>query len=206
MLRRILQMKFPQLPTTTVCLCLIAGVTASTDIQSSDSLSATNPRTLDSSRLSISTSVNHKSLSSSLSESQDAALRALGIPVVVPSYIPSGFQADEAIVNLCIANAPVGACREGSSYTIVYRNYQLNTCILIAAVAGGLGGGVDDFEFQTQTPLLGNVLILFGDGDYGGGPSLNQTPTPRELASFPVASVPEKIQSMLNCRYLLDFV
>ncbi|MBD1865302.1 MULTISPECIES: hypothetical protein [Trichocoleus] len=69
--------------------------------------------------------------------------------------MPQGFQLAEAIANSCTARAPqTSLCREGPNYTLVYRNAQ-NTCFLMRAVAGGVGGGVSEFELQTRTTLLG---------------------------------------------------
>lgn len=122
-----------------------------------------------------------------LTPEQTSSLRALDIPVVVPGYLPEAFEISEVKANLCAPDAPQrGNCREGSSYTLVYRNAQ-NTCLLVNGVSGGVGGGSSEFEFQTPTELLGEVTILFGPptGE-NQAPSAQQLTTPQaNLGSFP---------------------
>ncbi|MEP0873952.1 hypothetical protein NDA01_30055 [Trichocoleus desertorum AS-A10] len=127
--------------------------------------------------------------SAGLSEAQKTSLSELSIPVVIPAYVPGGFQLSEAIANSCTAGSPqTSLCREGPNYTLVYRNAQ-NTCFLVRAVGGGVGGGAREFEFQTRTTLLGDVSILFGEPS-----GENQHPTAEQLqvlqpnlSSFPTA-------------------
>ena len=105
-----------------------------------------------------------------LSETQKTSLSELGIPVVIPTYMPAGFQLSEVIANSCKAGSPrTSFCREGPHYTLVYRNDQ-KTCLLMKAVGGGVGGGASEFEFQTRTTLLGDVSILFGKTSGGNQP------------------------------------
>ena len=127
--------------------------------------------------------------SAGLSETQTTSLSKLGIPALIPAYVPQGFQLAEAIANSCTAGSPrTSLCREGPHYTLVYRNAQ-NTCFLVRAVGGGVGGGASEFEFQTRTTLLGEVSILFGEPS-----GENQQPTAEQLqvlqpnlSSFPTA-------------------
>ncbi len=124
-----------------------------------------------------------------LSQAQRASLKELGIPVVVPGYLPANFRVTNLIANACPPGVPqTGNCREGSSYTIVYRNDQ-NTCLLVNAIAGGVGGGASEFEFITQTALFGEVNILFGsDSGANQQPTAQQLNTPQvRLSSFPAA-------------------
>ncbi len=118
---------------------------------------------------------------------QTSSLQALDIPVVVPGYLPDAFEISEVKANLCGPDAPQrGNCREGSSYTLVYRNAQ-NTCLLVNGVSGGVGSGSSAFEFQTPTEVLGEVTILFGPptGE-NQAPSADQLTTPQtNLGSFP---------------------
>lgn len=124
-----------------------------------------------------------------LTPEQKSSLQTLDIPVVVPGYLPNAFEISEVKANLCGPDAPQrGNCREGSSYTLVYRNAQ-NTCLLVNGVSGGVGGGSSEFEFQTPTEALGEVTILFGPptGE-NQAPSADQLTTPQtSLGSFPAA-------------------
>ena len=124
-----------------------------------------------------------------LTPEQKSSLQTLDIPVVVPGYLPDAFEISEVKANLCGPDAPQwGNCREGSSYTLVYRNAQ-NTCLLVNGVSGGVGGGSSEFEFQTPTEVLGEVTILFGPptGE-NQAPSADQLTTPQtSLGSFPAA-------------------
>lgn len=107
---------------------------------------------------------------------QKASLRALEIPIVIPNYVPNRFQVAQVKANLCKSAAPQrGNCREGSNYTIVYRNPQ-NSCLIVSAIGGGVGGGAGEYEFRTQTNLLGEVSILFGKTS-----GENRTPSPDKL-------------------------
>ncbi len=128
-----------------------------------------------------------------LSEAQKTSLSELGIPVVIPAYIPDGFQVSDVIANSCAAGSPrTNACREGPNYTLVYRNDQ-NTCLLMRAVGGGIGGGAGEFEFQTRTTLLGEVTILFGKTS-----GANQPPATEQLGELQpnLYSFPASLQSL----------
>ncbi len=108
--------------------------------------------------------------------SQKAALTALDIPVVIPNYVPAQFRVTQVNTNLCKPGTPQrGACREGSSYTLVYQNPQ-KACVIVSAIAGGVGGGAAEFEWRTRSPRFGEVLILFGQPT-----GANQAPPPAKL-------------------------
>lgn len=123
---------------------------------------------------------------------QKASLRALGIPIVIPNYVPSRFQVAQVKTNLCKPGTPQrGNCREGSNYTIVYRNPQ-NACVIVSAIGGGVGGGAGEYEFRTQTNLLGDVSILFGKPS-----GENPTPSPDKLRQIQpnLSSFPTTLKS-----------
>ncbi len=135
-----------------------------------------------------------------LNEAQRNSLKALGIQVAVPTYVPPGFKVSQVIAEQCPANKPRrGLCREGPYYSIIYRD-ATNTCLLINAVSGGVGGGDDEFQFSTQTKLLGEITIGFnpmrGSGKIPTRQQLGKTPNPEqlkvpqpELSSFPAMAV-----------------
>ncbi|MCT7983774.1 hypothetical protein NG796_10740 [Laspinema sp. A4] len=119
-----------------------------------------------------------QSQSIALSPEYQAALAALNIPVAVPTYIPDGFSLSQIKINLCPSDIPQrGECREGTSYQIIYRNPD-NTCLMIEAIGGGLGGPDSEFHYTTQTALLGEVEIRFGQI-----PGDRNTPRPQQLTT-----------------------
>lgn len=142
-----------------------------------------------------------KDTPSGLSAAQSAALKALGIQIAVPTYVPRGFKVSQVIAERCPTNMPrQSLCREGPYYSLIYRD-ATNTCLLINAVGGGVGGGDDEFQFTTRTKLLGEITIGFnpirGTGRIPTRQQLGKTPKPEqlrlpqpELSSFPTMSVP----------------
>lgn len=125
-----------------------------------------------------------------LSSEQQAALKALNIPVAVPTYVPPGFIVSQIKFNFCSDSAPQsGDCRAGSSYEIIYRT-QDNTCLVLDAIGGGLGGPDSEFHYPIQTDIFGEVEIRFGEipGD-GNTPTAEQLQMPQSgLYSFPARS------------------
>jgi hypothetical protein len=131
-----------------------------------------------------------KSQSIPLSSDQQALLAALNIPVAVPTYLPNGFSVSQIKVNYCPANLSQGGeCRNGSSYELIYRNSD-QSCILVEAIGGGLGGPDSQFHYATQTNLLGEVDIRFGDNSgERRAPNREQLSVPQpNLYSFPEAA------------------
>jgi hypothetical protein len=125
-----------------------------------------------------------------LSPEYQAALGTLNIPVAVPTYIPDGFTLSQIKINLCPSDISQGGeCREGTSYQIIYRNPD-NTCLMIEAVGGGLGGPDSEFHYTTQTALLGEVDIRFGDmSTERKTPNQEQLTVPQpNLYNFPEAA------------------
>ncbi len=102
-----------------------------------------------------------------LSSAQTAALNALNLPIVVPSYLPNGFWLDQVDVDRCDAAKP---CRGGSTYRLVYRDDE-NICLVLNTNAVGAGGGSDEYQYPVPTDLFGEVLIMFGR------PVVDQPPT-----------------------------
>ncbi len=119
-----------------------------------------------------------------------AVLAALNIPVAVPTYLPNGFSLSQIQVNYCPADVSQGGdCRNGSSYQIIYRNSNRH-CILVEAIGGGLGGPDSQFHYTTQTALLGEVDIRFGDNSGERiSPTREQLTVPQpNLYTFPEAA------------------
>ena len=71
--------------------------------------------------------------------------------VIVPTYIPPGFQMDR----LTIEDSRV----HGPSYQIIYRNAN-NFCFSIKGASGEFGGGPTDSEIvEVDSPALGKVIV-----------------------------------------------
>ncbi|MGL5061569.1 MAG: hypothetical protein ACRC62_16495 [Microcoleus sp.] len=133
-----------------------------------------------------------------LNRSQLDKLKRLGIPTIVPNYLPQGFRVVDLKTTLCAPNTPQrGECREGSHYSIVYRN-ERNTCLFVNAIGGGIGGGANEFQYEINTQLLGKVTIVFGK--YSGGPN---APASEQLQrpQANLGSFPERLRSTAKSPY-----
>ena len=117
-----------------------------------------------------------------LTAAERMRLLGLGMPVLVPGQLPDGFRPVRVTATACPAGAPrVGPCREGPSYSVLYRDGG-SSCLLVWGVGGGVGGGAAAFEYTIQSPLLGEVVILFGEPSRElSGPPGNQPPQPSQL-------------------------
>jgi hypothetical protein len=104
-----------------------------------------------------------------LTPAQHQQLTATDHPIVLPNDLPADFRITDVITNVCPTGVIKPGCREGSSYTIVYRNPK-NTCLLVNAIGGGVGGGSADLEFRTRSRLLGEVIILIGNQSGNNAP------------------------------------
>lgn len=102
----------------------------------------------------------------SLTPSQQQQLKSLGIPIALPSQVPTGFQVHKVMVNPCPAGASrtaQGTCRFGPDYEIIYRNPQ-GACFSMTAVGGGIGGVNQAFGYQVEVPLFREqVMLWFGE-------------------------------------------
>lgn len=99
-----------------------------------------------------------------LTNQQKATLKALGIKIALPAYVPAGFRVDKVQVEACPSGVPrsaTGTCRFGPAYGIVYRSAN-NTCFAIEATGGGIGGPAYDYAFPVDTQLFGQVSLQFG--------------------------------------------
>ncbi|BAD78204.1 unknown protein [Synechococcus elongatus PCC 6301] len=102
----------------------------------------------------------------SLTPSQRQQLKSLGIPVVIPKAIPTGFQVKNVSVKPCPAQSSRnsrGVCRFGPDYEILYRNSQ-GACFTMVAVGGGIGGVDQTYGYEVAVPLFRErVMLWFGD-------------------------------------------
>lgn len=101
-----------------------------------------------------------------LSAEQEQSLKALGIEIAVPTYVPPSFV---------VADVQVDRGRFGPGYTILYRDPQ-RTCFVVMS-GGGLGGPTSEFVYPVRTDLLGSGTINFGKI-----PGDEKTPGPQDLA------------------------
>jgi hypothetical protein len=82
-----------------------------------------------------------------LNETQQRDRRSLGMPVLLPTYLPPGFQLAE-----------VKILQEGmKGYTILFESAN-NGCFLVEATNGGIGGGI---ELESTLPITAK---FFGEG------------------------------------------
>ena len=143
-----------------------------------------------------------ESSSSGLSDTQQASLRALGIQVAIPTYVPSGFQVAKVELKPCPPNSSRnarGVCGRAPNYTILYRN-SANNCFALNGIADGIGGGGFEFSYTVRTEILGNIIVEFGrDGSQlrSGRAKSEQVPSPEQLKlpqsnlySFPAGNGP----------------
>jgi hypothetical protein len=79
-----------------------------------------------------------------LNETQQRDLRLLGMPVLLPTYLPPGFQLAE-----------VKILQEGmKGYAILFESAN-NGCFLVEATNGGIGGGI---ELESTLPITAKLL------------------------------------------------
>jgi hypothetical protein len=100
--------------------------------------------------------------SNGLTSQQRALIDSTGIKIVVPDYIPRGFQVYDVRVKCpeCRGrNSP-----RGPGYSIIYRNNR-DTCFAIEGFMGGIGDigvGVTSFyRYKIPTQLFGNIDLVF---------------------------------------------
>jgi hypothetical protein len=98
-----------------------------------------------------------KSQVAGLTGTQQENLKSLGIKVVVPRYIPSGFRVVKVKTEPCRS----GACRAGQpGYTITYQSSK-KACFDVEGTSGGLGGpGLED-AISVKSKLFGSTQVGF---------------------------------------------
>jgi hypothetical protein len=129
-----------------------------------------------------------------LTPEQSRSLKALGIKIAVPNYVPPGFSVASIKMEPCPANAKrtaTGVCRFGPTYRILYRNTQ-RTCFAIDEVGGGLGGPDAEFVLPVEVKLLGKTTLGFGKTPGDGKPaSAKQLASPQpHIWSWPAGKSP----------------
>lgn len=117
-----------------------------------------------------------------LSAGQVAALQQAGIPVAVPTMVPSGFEP----ASLAVTPVRPGDAFAGG-YTIVYRQVEADpdtgtqTCFEVEAAMGSFGGPVPEHQIAASLPPLAQPLedmedytyqLFWSDGGDGMGPFL----------------------------------
>ncbi len=96
-----------------------------------------------------------------LSASQKKSLKALGIRIAIPQYVPQGFRVVTIKTEPCPVGASVdtnGVCRFRPSYVVLYRNAQ-NHCFAVNAIGGGIGGPDGRYNRAINTKILGRVDV-----------------------------------------------
>ena len=101
-----------------------------------------------------------------LSASQQRSLKALGIKIAIPQYVPQGFRVVSVRTEPCRAGSSVdanGVCRFGPQYTVVYGNAR-NHCFAVNATGGGLGGPSGRYTRDFNSEILGKMDVNVGTG------------------------------------------
>jgi hypothetical protein len=101
-----------------------------------------------------------------LSASQQRSLKALGIKIAIPQYVPQGFRVVSVRTEPCRAGSSVdanGVCRFGPDYTVVYGNDR-NHCFAVSATGGGIGGPSGRYTREVNSKILGKVDVNVGMG------------------------------------------
>jgi hypothetical protein len=100
--------------------------------------------------------------------------RSFEFKIVVPTYIPDGFQ----LVSLDLDN---GQGVGDPSYELLYRHRD-GRCFSLKAISGGLGAGAADGEIiQADSLILGQVNIILLKHDRIPGDLIMMWPTPSKI-------------------------
>lgn len=135
-------------------------------------------------------SVVHGKPSALLTANQSQSLKALGIAIAVPTYVPKGFEVSEITTQFCRSyqsrDAKLG-CKSVRGYQVLYRNLAGACFAVYGHFTAGIGGGAGEFAFPVKTALLGETAIGFGKSNYDEKkPSDQQLNSPQpNLSSFP---------------------
>ena len=97
-----------------------------------------------------------------LSKAQIQLLKALGLRIAVPSYVPLGFKLEKVEAEL-EQNIRVG----GISYRIIYKKYEPDSrktfCFAIEATNGGIGDlPMGKRSYPVHSPVLGKSSLEYG--------------------------------------------
>jgi hypothetical protein len=94
-----------------------------------------------------------------MTNTQLAALRASKMAVVLPGYVPSGFQVASVVVQPCRREDCRGLGEPG--YLVVYRS-PYKSCFAIRGTSGGIGDIDYEYEVPVETKLFGKTRLSFG--------------------------------------------
>ena len=98
-------------------------------------------------------------------------LKALGLRIATPTYIPRGFALDKVLAEVD-RQSTIG----GVGYTIFYRRYDSNSnkefCFAIEATNGGIGDLPDGSRsFPINSPTFGKSSLEYGEYGQGRSPT-----------------------------------
>lgn len=106
-----------------------------------------------------------------LSQRQTNQLKSLGVKIVIPSYVPAGFQVASVQVKPCAS----GVRRFCPNYVIIYRNPN-KSCFAIESTGGGIGDMPSnnlEQSYPVNNPILGKSAVLkYRKDDRLSGPTL----------------------------------
>jgi hypothetical protein len=128
--------------------------------------------------------------SNSLTPAQVKTLKAVGVKIALPNYVPKDFQVAQVTTIPCKTKRDAqGVCQGKAGYTVLYRNASKTCFTVYGEYTRGIGGGAGQFAFPVVVPLLGETVIGFGNGrsidDQPATAQQLQVPQPN-LLSFPV--------------------
>jgi hypothetical protein len=96
-----------------------------------------------------------------LTQAQIRQLRSLGIRIVVPTYVPRGFQIASVRAEL-EPSCPPRFRSQCARYAIIYRN-STNYCFAIESVGDGIGGGAArENAIAVVTRIFGRTTLYYG--------------------------------------------
>lgn len=111
-----------------------------------------------------------------LNPDQHRLLRALGLKIAMPTYVPPGFKLEKVQAEV-ERNTRIG----GIGYTLIYRHYDVDStkdfCFAIEATNGGIGDlPVGGRSYPINSPVFGKATLEYGE--YG------QASTPTFLSNW----------------------
>jgi hypothetical protein len=108
-----------------------------------------------------------------MTDAQHTTLKSLSMRIVVPGYIPQGFQVVGITTEPC---APSG-CRVGRpSYSIIYRSPR-KACFEIEGTSGGVGGPALEHVVPVTSKLFGSTEVGFYPNNHLSSDWLSLSPS-----------------------------
>jgi hypothetical protein len=92
-----------------------------------------------------------------MTDVQRTTLKSLGMRIIVPGYVPQGFQ----VIGITTEPCSPSGCRVGRpNYSIIYRSPR-KACFEIEGTSGGLGGPGLERVVPVRSKLFGSTEVGF---------------------------------------------